>query len=155
MANGFGSSSTAASARTSGAASASTGPATIRVASAPVDGTFQQILVDVHGMPFYTYNLDTPTTSHVRGTLARLWPPLLSGSPSKQGATGKLSVISDINGPQVQYNGHFLYTFVNDTPGQVTGQGVQGFFIATPELAAASGGAAPSPAVGQSSSPGY
>jgi hypothetical protein len=43
----------------------------------------------------------------------------------------------------VQYNGHFLYTFVEDSPGHVTGQGVQNFFIATPGL---STGSAPVPA---------
>jgi hypothetical protein len=32
-------------------------------------------------------------------------------------------------------NGHFLYTFVEDSPGQVTGQGVQNFSVATPGLA--------------------
>ncbi len=40
------------------------------------------------------------------------------------------------NGEQVAYNGHFLYTFVEDQPGKVTGQGVQNFYIATPNLGA-------------------
>jgi hypothetical protein len=47
-------------------------------------------------------------------------------------------VLVDSNGQQVLYNGHFLYTFADDTPGQVTGQGVQGFSVATPGLAAGS-----------------
>ena len=41
-----------------------------------------------------------------------------------------------IHGDQVAYNGHLLYTFADDQPGQVTGQGVQGFFVATPGLTA-------------------
>ena len=40
----------------------------------------------------------------------------------------------DIHGNQVAYNGHLLYTFADDQAGQVTGQGVQGFFVATPGL---------------------
>jgi hypothetical protein len=72
--------------------------------------------------------------------------------------TGKLTVVSDVNGNQVAYNGHLLYTFADDRAGQVTGQGVQNFFVATPGLAqigspaAASGGA---PAVPPSSGFGY
>ena len=50
------------------------------------------------------------------------------------GATGKLSVVNDAHGHQVAYNGHLLYTFTSDHPGQVTGQGVQNFFVATPGL---------------------
>jgi Secreted repeat of unknown function len=45
----------------------------------------------------------------------------------------------DIHGNQVAYNGHLLYTFADDQAGQVTGQGVQGFFVATPGLAPIAG----------------
>jgi hypothetical protein len=45
----------------------------------------------------------------------------------------------DVHGDQVAYNGHLLYTFVDDHAGQVTGQGVQGFFVATPGLTAIAG----------------
>ena len=58
-----------------------------------------------------------------------------------------MASVATTNGQQVAYNGHFLYTFVEDRPGQVTGQGVQNFFVATPDLA---GGAATS---AQASSP--
>jgi hypothetical protein len=44
------------------------------------------------------------------------------------------SLAATTNGQQVSYNGHFLYTFVEDSPGRVTGQGVQNFFVATPSL---------------------
>ena len=114
----------------------------------------EQVLVDARGLPLYTYGLDTPTQSHVSGGLAALWPPLDSSSPSEAGATGKLTVLADSNGEQVLYNGHFLYTFIDDTPGQVTGQGVQGFSIATPGLSAGSATAAPSSPVTQSNTNG-
>ncbi len=40
----------------------------------------------------------------------------------------------DAHGDQVAYNGHLLYTFADDPACRVTGQGVQGFFVATPGL---------------------
>jgi hypothetical protein len=60
------------------------------------------------------------------------------------GVGGKLTVVGDVNGNQVAYNGHLLYTFASDNPGQVTGQGVQDFFVATPGLAQISSSTAPS-----------
>src|SRR4029079_14674610 len=68
-----------------------------------------------------------------------LWPPLTSASPAATGLTGKLAAVRDTHGRQVAYNGHLLYTFVDDHAGQVTGQGVQGFFVATPGLAPIAG----------------
>jgi predicted lipoprotein with Yx(FWY)xxD motif len=107
-------------------APAITGSATIHVTTATVAGHSEQVLVDALGLPLYTYDLDTPTVSRVSGALAQLWPPLTS------------------NGQQVRYHSHFLYTFVNDRPGQVTGQAVQGFLVATPKLGASTSTAPPS-----------
>jgi predicted lipoprotein with Yx(FWY)xxD motif len=82
----------------------------------------------------YFYMNDTAASSLVTGGLAALWPPLTSPSPAAIGLAGKLAVVSDTHGDQVAYNGHLLYTFADDHAGQVTGQGVQGFFVATPGL---------------------
>jgi hypothetical protein len=59
----------------------------------------------------------------------------------------------DIHGDQVAYNGHLLYTFADDQAGQVTGQGVQGFFVATPGLTAITGSPAPSAPAAPSGNP--
>ena len=62
------------------------------------------------------------------------------------------------HGDQVAYNGHLLYTFADDHAGQVTGQGVEDFFVATPGLAAITGTSAPAvtvPAAPTSSGYGY
>jgi Secreted repeat of unknown function len=59
----------------------------------------------------------------------------------------------DIHGDQVAYNGHLLYTFADDQPGQVTGQGVQGFFVATPGLTAITGSPAPAAPVSPAGNP--
>lgn len=116
---------------------APTAPDAVDVTTATVGGRSEQILVNAHGLPLYTYAPDTPTVSRVSGALATLWPPLTASSATASGVPGKLSVIAGAAGQEVRYNGHFLYTFVNDTPGQVTGQGVQGFLVATPGLTAA------------------
>jgi predicted lipoprotein with Yx(FWY)xxD motif len=111
-------------------------PATVQTASATVQGTAETILVDSHGLPLYIYKPDTAVTSHVTGQLAALWPPLIATAPTDRGAMGHLASVATTNGKQVAYNGHFLYTFAEDRPGKVTGQGVQNFFVATPNLAA-------------------
>lgn len=142
---------TAASASDSPAPSAA-GAAVVRTASATVAGKTETILVSSQGLPLYIYRPDTASTSFVAGGLARLWPPLTSlTAPAVAGAgvTGKVAELKDINGQQVTYNGHPLYTFVDDHAGQVTGQGVQNFFVATPGLAPigkSAGSAAPAPA---------
>lgn len=110
---------------------------TVRAATATVQGKSENILVDAKGLPLYIYKPDTPTTSHVTGQLAALWPPLLASTSAVRGTDGVLTSVATTNGDQVAYDGHFLYTFVEDSPGRVTGQGVQNFFIATPVPAAA------------------
>ena len=65
----------------------------------------------------------------------------------------------DANGAQVAFKGHFLYTFISDSPGHVTGQSVQDFFVATPGMAAIGSSPAASttqtPASGSSGIYGY
>ena len=124
--------------------------ATVQTASATVQGRIETILVDAKGLPLYIYQPDTPTTSYVTGQLAALWPPVVTATPTVRGATGTVTSVPTTNGHQVAYNGHFLYTFIEDSPGHVTGQGVQNFFIATPDL----GAGPPATAPNGSSSPG-
>ena len=115
--------------------------ATVRTVQATVGGKPETILVNGQGLPLYYYLPDTAAKSAVTGGLAALWPPLTSASPAATGLTGKLTAVMDIHGDQVAYNGHLLYTFADDQPGQVTGQGVQGFFVATPGLTPLTGSA--------------
>ena len=129
---------TAAAATTSHAstrpAASQQAAATVRTAQATVAGKTETVLVNGQGQPLYYYLSDTPAKSVVTGGLAALWPPLTSPSPAATGLSGKLAAVTDIHGNQVAYNGHLLYTFADDQAGQVTGQGVQGFFVATPGL---------------------
>jgi len=117
--------------------------ATVRTAPATVAGTTETILVNSGGLPLYYYRPDTAATSLVTGGVAALWPPLTSAAPTAAGPGGTLTVVNDAHGHQVAYNGHLLYTFVSDHAGQVTGQGVQNFFVATPGLTPIAGSPAP------------
>jgi predicted lipoprotein with Yx(FWY)xxD motif len=57
------------------------------------------------------------------------------------GVTGTLGTSTVAGGTlQVTYNGNALYTFLSDSAGNVTGDGVAGFSVA--KVAAASGGSA-------------
>ena len=129
---------TAAAATTSHAGSppsaSQNAAATVRTATATVGGKTETILVNQAGLPLYYYQNDTAAKSAVTGGLAALWPPLTSTSPAATGLPGKLAAVMDVHGDQVAYNGHLLYTFADDQAGQVTGQGVQAFFVATPGL---------------------
>jgi predicted lipoprotein with Yx(FWY)xxD motif len=111
------------------------GSATVRIVNALVVGKTEAILTTASGLPLYYYLPDTAGTSLVAGQLAGLWPPLTSAAPTSAGLSGKLAVVNDAHGGQVAYNGHLLYTFAYDRPGQVNGQDFQDFFVVTPGIA--------------------
>jgi predicted lipoprotein with Yx(FWY)xxD motif len=136
------SSSPASSATPSSSAPAASG-ATVRTVQASVNGKTETILVSAQGLPLYYYQPDTAAKSLVSGQLLAAWPAVTAGMPTGSGLSGQLTAVNDTHGSQVAYNGHLLYTFITDRPGQVTGQGVQNFFVATPGLAQLSGTSAP------------
>ena len=113
---------------------------TIKTATATVSGKATTILTDSKGFTLYYFKPDTSTTSNCTGGCAGTWPPLLVTGSSKPTSTGtlpgKLTALADGNGTQVQYNGHFLYTYSGDTAaGQTNGEGLAGkWFVAAPTL---------------------
>ena len=97
----------------------------------------QPIIVNSYGFTVYEFDPDadaSPTISNVNGGLRAAWPyvtwagPLTVGAPLAVGmATAN---IQPDNTRLVGYNGHLLYTFVNDhAPGDATGQGLAQFFV--------------------------
>lgn len=118
--------------------------AVVMTASATVAGTSETILTDAKGMTLYYFTPDSTTTANCTATGGCLtnWPALLftgTGTPTASGTLpGTLSAVAGANGTQVQYNGHFLYTFAGDkAAGDTKGQGLAGkWFVATPGLAA-------------------
>jgi predicted lipoprotein with Yx(FWY)xxD motif len=117
-----------------------TSSALIQTATVSVKGQSQTVLTNAKGLTLYYFTPDSATQSACSGQCAQTWPPLFfngSGSPtSSVTLAGQLSVLQDVNGSQVEYNGHLLYTFAGDTaPGQTNGQGLFGkWFVATPDV---------------------
>jgi predicted lipoprotein with Yx(FWY)xxD motif len=132
-----------------------TAAVTVHTALATIGGRTEAILVNAQGLPLYYYRPDTATRSLVTGGLARLRPPLTATAPTATGVTGRLTVVRDAHGGQVAYNGHLLYTFTRDRPGQVTGQGFQNFLVATPGLTPLTGSSVPAGTVPAAPSGGY
>jgi predicted lipoprotein with Yx(FWY)xxD motif len=128
-------------ATTAPAATPTAAPApAVMTAPATVGGKSVTILTDAKGMTLYYYMPDSATTSACTGACATNWPPLLfTSSTTPTSSTtlpGILGLVSSTNGAQVQYQGHFLYTFVGDAKaGDTTGQGKNNvWFVATTDL---------------------
>lgn len=142
----YGSGGTNPSATTPQTTGGSGSSAVIQTATATVKGQPETVLTNAQGMTLYYFAADSATQSACSGSCAQMWPPQLftaSGVPtSSTPLSGKLSVQTDANGSQVEYNGHPLYTFSGDTaPGQTNGEGLFGmWFVATPTIAVQGGG---------------
>jgi predicted lipoprotein with Yx(FWY)xxD motif len=109
------------------------------------NGKLGQILVDDKGMTLYLFVKDTGTSSTCYDQCAKFWPPLLTtGTPQAGAGTNQslLGTTTRTDGKvEVTYAGHPLYYFLNDkAPGDITGQGVNGFgdlwWVLTPAGAA-------------------
>jgi predicted lipoprotein with Yx(FWY)xxD motif len=108
---------------------------TLKVANNATIG--QPIIVNSYGMTVYMYVPDadaSPTISNVNGNLRVAWPyvtwagTITVGSPLVVGSAA--GNVQPDNTRLVGYNGHLLYTFVNDhAPGDATGQGLNQFFV--------------------------
>ncbi len=131
-----------------GAAKASSGGSgsTLTVSSKPV-GNFGAVLVNGSGMTLYYLKGETASKITCTGTCASEWPPYLvpAGTTTVTGASGVNGTFATVKRPdggtQVTFDGHPLYTFVSDkSAGQVTGQGVENFFVATASGMSGAGG---------------
>ena len=116
----------------------------IKPSTATVNGKSTTILTNAQGRTLYYSKSDTATKVACSGACAKIWPPLLfAGTGLPTSATplaGKLTVVTNANGKQVEYNGHPLYTYSLDTAsGQTHGEGFKGvWFVVTPNLASQS-----------------
>lgn len=141
---------------------ASTTGSGLSTASATVNGKTVTILTDSKGMTLYYFTPDTATTAACTGGCAGSWPPFLSNSSSAPTSatslSGTLTVQTDANGNQVEYNHHLLYTYSGDTaPGQTNGEGINNkWFVATTDLADGAGNqSTPTPGSGYGNGGGY
>ena len=107
------------------------GTSTVQVASSPQYGS---ILVDSHGKTLYLFEQDTSKTSACTGSCIAIWPALTATGAPSAGAGLNASLLGTATqadgSSQVTYNGHLLYLFSGDAKaGDVTGEGVEGFFV--------------------------
>ena len=103
-------------------------PASVGVASTGLG----DVLVDRQGRTLYLFGRDSGATSSCTGACAVNWPPLrvhgtpLVGSGAKPTDVGTTPRADGIR--QLTYNGHPLYTFVNDKKaGDTNGEGLNAF----------------------------
>jgi predicted lipoprotein with Yx(FWY)xxD motif len=142
----YGSGSTNPPATTPPQTGGSNSSAVIQTATVTINGQSKTVLTNAKGLTLYYFTSDSATQSALSRNCLRVWPPLLfsgSGGPtSSTSLSGKLSVQTDVNGNQIEYNGHPLYTFSGDSaPGQTNGEGLYGvWFVVTPNLAVQGGG---------------
>ena len=96
---------------------------------------FGTVLTGPNGLTLYTYAADTTTTSKCTGECATEWPPLATkGQPTAgSGVTGQLGTIARADGTtQATYGGRPLYYWEGDKKaGDITGDGIDGFSVAT------------------------
>ena len=128
-----------------GGAVSTTAPAATGVVVNMATTSLGPVLTGPNGLTLYTHTGDSATASTCTGTCATTWPPLAvaAGGQATGGAgvTGTFGTLTRADGTiQVTYNGLPLYGWQSDTKaGDVTGQGIEGFTVATPGSAPAPG----------------
>ena len=109
-----------------GSSSSSTMPPTsTTVAVKPVSGV-GNVLVDSAGKALYSSNVETGGKVLCTGACTSFWKPLTVGAatPTAAAGAGKVTVVKRPDGTrQAALDGKPLYTFVQDAPGKVKGNG--------------------------------
>jgi predicted lipoprotein with Yx(FWY)xxD motif len=151
--------SSSSNAASSTPAQTSTGSGAVSTKSVSGVGT---VLVDSKGDTLYTNNQDTASKMACTSACQSIWPPLTaSGQPTSSDSAVQAKL--GVSNGQVTYNGMPVYTFVQDSPGQATGNGVTDSFggtsftwtAVTTGGSAASAGTTTSGATSTGSSGGY
>lgn len=100
---------------------------TVKVA----DSQFGRILFDGDDQAIYLFDKEQGSSSECYGECAAAWPPVLTDGDPQAGAgaqQGKLGTTKRDDGTtQVTYNGHPLYYYVDDPPGEVLCHNVDEF----------------------------
>jgi predicted lipoprotein with Yx(FWY)xxD motif len=95
------------------------------VAVKSIDG-IGNVLVDAGGKALYASDVEADGRVHCTGGCTAFWRPLTlgSGTPTASSGVGKLGVTKRPDGArQVTVDGKLLYTFSEDAPGKVKGNG--------------------------------
>jgi predicted lipoprotein with Yx(FWY)xxD motif len=95
------------------------------VAVKSIDG-IGDVLVDADGKALYASDVESDGKVHCTDGCTSFWEPLTldSGTPTAADGVGKLGVIKRADGArQVTADGKLLYTFTEDSAGEVEGNG--------------------------------
>ena len=94
-------------------------------------GDSGRVLVDSAGKALYTADEEADSSVVCTGACTSFWMPLTidAGAPSGNSLPSELGVVERGDGTrQVTFDGKALYTFVEDEPGEVTGDGFSDAF---------------------------
>jgi predicted lipoprotein with Yx(FWY)xxD motif len=134
-----------------GAAAGGASGAPAAVVGTSSTASFGTVLTGPTGLTLYTHAGDSASTSTCDGQCAVAWPPLeTTGQPmAGAGVTGQLGTVTRSDGTtQATYGGQPLYYWQGDTKaGDVTGNGVEGFSVATVHASGAAPKATTAPTV--------
>jgi predicted lipoprotein with Yx(FWY)xxD motif len=95
------------------------------VAVKSIDG-IGDVLVDADGKALYASDVESDGKVHCTDGCTSFWEPLTldSGTPTAADGVGKLGVVKRADGArQVTADGKLLYTFTQDSAGEVEGNG--------------------------------
>jgi len=87
--------------------------------------TTSGVLVDSSGLALYSPDGESTTNVRCTGACAAIWKPLRPGAARLAGAK---TITRPDGTKQIAVGGKPLYTFVQDTPGNVTGNGASDAF---------------------------
>ncbi|ACU53054.1 secreted repeat of unknown function [Acidimicrobium ferrooxidans DSM 10331] len=112
---------------TSTSAKTSSSSATVATSSS----SYGTIVTSGSGVTYYVFSADSHDHSACTGSCAAAWHPVLATHPTV-GGSAQASLVSTFVRPggehQVAYDGHPLYTFVDDSgPHVISGQGINSF----------------------------
>lgn len=99
--------------------------------SAEMIGSSGRVLVDSSGQALYTADQEAMNGALCKGSCLGFWTPLTihTGNPTGSSVNGTLGVAQRPDGTnQVTFDGKRLYSFSQDEPGQVNGNGVMDAF---------------------------
>lgn len=124
--NSSGGSSNAAS--TIPAQTAGGGSNTVATKSVSGVGT---VLVDSKGDVLYSNNQDTGSKMACTAACQSIWPPAMASGGQPTSSDSSVQAKLAVTNGQLTFNGQPLYTFVQDSPGEATGNGVTDSFGGT------------------------
>jgi predicted lipoprotein with Yx(FWY)xxD motif len=89
------------------------------------------VLVDSKGNVLYTNNQDTASKMACSSSCQSIWPALKASGGQPTSSDSAVQAKLGVAAGQVTFDGKPLYTFVEDSPGQATGNGFMDSFNGT------------------------